>query len=138
MLRGARRALPTLILLLVFSHLAKGLYVQPVVNVKGCEWAIFGTPSYVVLPYKGYAFIVVRDTFIDFKIYVMNLETGKIVSTVKVHGLVEYEQGPVQVLLCPAQRRLVLLGALGNDNYVVFDITNPERPALVNSVGLVK
>jgi len=135
MVKEGRKLIP-IVLLFLLPQLVRGLYVQPQVVIRDCEWAIFGSSPYVYLPYKSYVFMVIRETFTQFDVSVLDIRTGNVIMTMKLNGLYDDNQSPVQVLLCPKEKRLIIFGAWGDDNYVVLDISNPQRPLVIKSVGL--
>ena len=76
------------LLFLSLSQLSLGLYVQPSANIKGCEYSIFGSPPYIVMPYKGYVFIITRE-ITTFDIHILRLDDGKIVNSFYIEGLLD-------------------------------------------------
>ena len=99
--------------LLLLSLPSLALYVQPNVYMNDCEWAVFGTPSYVVLHYKGYAYIIERTGLADtpMVIEIIDLMSGRLVNTTAVKLPVEQfaDQYHEQVLLCPKEKRLMVV-----------------------------
>ncbi len=130
--------------LLLLSLPSLALYVQPNVHVGDCDWAVFGTPSYVVLHYKGYAYIIERTGSANtpMVIEIIDLMSGRLVNTTVVKLPVEQfaDQYHEQVLLCPKEKRLMVVisssyGSLvGATGYAVLDISNPSSPTLLHYV----
>ena len=118
---------------LILSQVVQALYVQPNLDIEGCEWAVLGTPAYVVLPYGKYAFIVSMSGLLGIYnpvVNVLDLESGTIVTTIEINGVTGTDQTPFQVLLCPKERRLVIFGLTGR-NYAVVDISDPEHLVII-------
>ncbi len=127
--------------LLLLSLPSLALYVQPNVHVGDCEWAVFGTPSYVLLHYKGYAYIIERTSSVKTPIMidVINLANGKLENSTTVKLPVDQyaDQYHEQVLLCPKEKRIMIVISSSFESiteavgYAVLDISNPTSPTLL-------
>ena len=117
--------------LLILPQITQALYVQPNLVIKECEWGIIGSSGYVVMPYGKYVFKVSMVGALGFywgSISVINLENGNTITTISIKNITATADSPLQVLLCPKEKRLVIFGVV---RYAVFDISNPEQPTLI-------
>lgn len=130
MIKKSHKLVVLSLFLLFLPQVTRALYVQPNLDIENCEWAILGTPPYVVLPYGKYVFIISRSFFLSPYVSVLNLEDGTMITTINIEGVIGSDQSPIQVLLCPKEKRLVIFGGI-ESNYAVIDISNPEHLVII-------